>query len=258
MSNQLILSLISGIFISAIAAYLGTLMLSEKMSVVAGPLAHLALPGVAIAILYGFSISLGIFPFVILGAILIWFLERKTKLPMENLVAIIFAVGVGSALLILPIGKAEEALVGSINTISFSETALIVALSLLMFFLIKYTYKKLMLLNIHEDIARIEGVNIGLFNFLYLFSIAIVVGLGVYLVGALITAAIVAIPAASAKNISKNLQAYKLWAITLGVAATIGGILIAPIFQVPIGPTIILIDAAIFLITVFLPKKNKK
>ena len=72
MIDQLTLTVISGIFISGAAAYLGTLMLSKKMSVVAGPLAHLALPGVALAIIYGFSLSLGAFPFVILGAILIW------------------------------------------------------------------------------------------------------------------------------------------------------------------------------------------
>ena len=88
MNTQLILSLISGFFISSIAAYLGTLMLSKKMSVVAGPLAHLAFPGVALAIIYHFSFAFGVFPFVIFGAILIWLLEKKTKLPMENLTAV--------------------------------------------------------------------------------------------------------------------------------------------------------------------------
>ena len=131
MSYQLVLTLTSGIFISGVAGYLGTLMLSKKMSVAAGPLAHLAFPGVALALIFGFDISLGVFPFVIMGAIFIWFLEKKTKLPMENLAAIIFAAGVGSALLFLPIGEAEEALVGSITTITFGETLLVFFLSIL-------------------------------------------------------------------------------------------------------------------------------
>jgi ABC-type Mn2+/Zn2+ transport system permease subunit len=71
MTGQLALSLISGVFIAGSAAYLGTLMLSRKMAVVAGPLGHLALPGAALAIVYGFSISLGAFPFVVLGILLI-------------------------------------------------------------------------------------------------------------------------------------------------------------------------------------------
>jgi len=147
MTNQLILTLISGISISAVSGYLGTLMLSKKMSVVAGPLAHLAFPGVALALILGFNISLGVFPFVIIGAILIWLLEKKTKLPMENLAAIIFASGVGSALLFLPIDKAEEALVGSITKITLNETLIVVILSLLIFYIIKHLYQKIMLIN---------------------------------------------------------------------------------------------------------------
>ncbi len=255
MTSQVILSLISGILISGIAAYLGTLMLSKKMSIIAGPLAHLALPGIALAILYGFEIFIGVFPFVIVGVILIWLLERKTKLPMENLAAIIFAFGLGSALLILPIDKAEKAFVGSINTISLPETLVVIFLSTLVFFLIKSTYKKIMLLNIHEDIAQIEGANISLYNFLYLLSIAVIVGLGVYLVGGLITAALIAIPAASARNVSNNLSSYKLWAIIFGIVPTIAGILLAPIYNLPIGPAIIVFGALIFLVTVFIPKK---
>jgi ABC-type Mn2+/Zn2+ transport system permease subunit len=73
------------------------------MAVVAGPLGHLALPGAALALVYGFSISLGAFPFVVGGILLIWLLEIRTKLQMEALTAIVFATGVAAAFLFLPI-----------------------------------------------------------------------------------------------------------------------------------------------------------
>ncbi len=255
MSYQLILTLISGIFISGVAGYLGTLMLSKKMSVVAGPLAHLTLPGVALAIIYGFSMSLGAFPFVILGAILIWLLEKRTKLPMENLAAIIFASGVGTALLILPIGKAEEALVGNITKINAQETLMTVILSLLIFYVVKKIYQKMMLMNVYEDLAVIEGVNINLYNLLYLLSIAIVVALAVYLVGGLITVALIAIPAASAKNISKNLRWYKISAVFFGAVSALAGIFIARFVHLPTGPMIIVSGVILFLISVIFRKQ---
>jgi len=256
MSYQLFLTLISGMFIGGVAGYLGTLMLSKKMSVVAGPLAHLALPGVAIALLWGFSISLGAFPFVIIGAILIWILEKKTKLPMENLAAIIFASGVGTALLILPIGKAEEALVGNITTITPLETLVTVALSLLVFYVVDRIYKKMMLMNVYEDLATVEGVNTSLYNLLYLLSIAVVVALGVYLVGGLITVALIAIPAASAKNISKGLLSYKISAVAFGILASIAGIIIAQFTQLPTGPMVIISGVVLFLISIIFHKKT--
>jgi ABC-type Mn2+/Zn2+ transport system permease subunit len=230
-------------------------MLSRKMSVVAGPLAHLALPGVALALIYSFSMSLGAFPFVILGAIAIWGLERKTNLPMENLSAIIFALGVGTAFLILPIGKAEEALVGNITKITLPETMMTIILSILIFYFLKFMYRKIMLINIHEDLAKVEGISVSLYNLFYLLSIAIVVSLSVYLVGGLITAALIAIPAASAKNISHNLFSYKVLAIIFGVTAAVAGIFISKFFGLPTGPMIIILNAVLFLSSVFLHKK---
>ena len=256
MPSQFIFSLISGIFISGVAGYLGTLMLSKKMSVVAGPLAHLAFPGVALALIFGFNISLGVFPFVIIGAILIWLLEERTKLPMENLAAIIFASGVGTALLFLPIEKAEEALIGSIEKITHWETFIVVILSLLVFYVVKRLYQKMMLINVYEDLAVIEDINIKLYNLLYLLSIAVAVALGVYLVGGLITAALIAIPAATAKNISGSLRSYKMWAVVLGIISAIAGIFIARFTQLPTGPMVVVSSVALFLISVIFRKRS--
>jgi len=255
MQYQLMLSLISGIFISGVASYLGTLMLSKKMSVVAEPLAHLAFPGVALAIILGFNISLGVAPFVILGAILIWLLEERTKLPMENLSAIVFAAGVGGALLFLPVDKAEEILVGKIEKITYPETIIVVISSLLVFYIIQQLYQKMMLINVHEDLAIIEGINIKLYNLFYLLSIAIAVALGVDLVGGLITTALIAIPPAAARNISKGLKLYKILAVILGVIAAIAGILIAHFLHLPTGPMVVVSNVILFLISLVFHKK---
>ncbi|MFH1611176.1 MAG: metal ABC transporter permease [Patescibacteria group bacterium] len=256
MPYQFILSLLSGIFISGTAGYLGTLMLSKKMTVVAGPLAHLALPGVALAMIWGFSISLGAFPFVLIGAVLIWLLEKKTKLPMENLAAIIFASGVGTALLILPIEEAEEALVGNIMQINLWETIATIVLSCVVFIVVGKIYKKIMLMNVYEDLAVMEGANVSMNNLVYLVCIAIVVALGVYLVGGLITAALIAIPAATAKNLSKNMSSYQILAIIFGIVSAIAGILISQLADLPTGPMVIVSGVVLFLISITFRRKE--
>lgn len=253
---RIIRSLIAAIFISGIAGYLGTLMLSKRMSAAAGPLAHLALPGAALSIIYGLSLFVGVFPSVLLGAVFIWFLEKRTRLPMENLSAIIFAAGVGTTLLILPIDKAEEALIGNIMKITNSETLATVTLTILVFYLIKKIYPKMSLINIDEDLATVEGVNINFYNLIYLLVIAVVVGLGVYLVGGLITVALIAIPAASARNISVNLRWYKILAVFFAVSSAIGGIFIARLSHLPPGPMIVVLSIVLFLFLTFLGKQR--
>lgn len=56
MDTQFILSLITVIFIGGTAGYLGSLMITKRMALVGGPLGHLALPGAALALFYGFNI----------------------------------------------------------------------------------------------------------------------------------------------------------------------------------------------------------
>lgn len=250
MAHQLFLSLVSGIFIAGSAAYLGTLMLSRKMAVVAGPLGHLALPGAALALVYGFSISLCAFPFVVAGILLIWLLEIRTKLQMEALTAIVFATGVGIAFLFLPIEKAEAALIGDISRVGLYETIAAVILGAAVVVVVNRCYPQIVLISIHEDLARTEGVNVRLYNLIYLLAIAIVVALGVNLVGGLMTAALVAIPAAAARNVSRTLPRYGFASGAFGIISAGVGILSSSFTGLPAGPLVIVTSAVIFAITV--------
>lgn len=254
MNDQLILSLIAGIFIGGVSGYLGSLMLSKRMALVAGPLGHLTLPGIAIALLYGFSIALGAFPFVLLGIVFIWLLELRTKLPMEALTAVVFASGVAVAFLFLPIEQAQSALIGDITKISYLETVSSVSAALFLFLIIKLIYPKMVLINISEDLAQSEGINVKKYNFIYLTLIAIVVAIGVQMVGGLLTAALVSIPPASARNLSQNLTQYSLISTLVGAVASCVGVLLFQFTGLPSGPLIILTSTFIFLISLIFKK----
>jgi zinc transport system permease protein len=254
MSSHLLLSLTVGTLVGGVAAYLGTLMLSRKMALVAGPLGHLTLPGIALALVYGFDISIGAFPFVILGIVLIWLFEIKTKLPMEALTAVIFASGVAFAFLFLPIGQAEAALVGDISTVNLLDSTISVVLMTSVFLTILKIYPKMTLINISEDLAKSQGINVKKYNLIYLFLIAIIVALGVKVVGSLLTAALVAIPACSTRNLSKNMLQYVFGAIIVGIVSSFSGILLSEFSGFPAGPLVILVNAVIFLTSTILKR----
>jgi len=216
---------------------------------VAGPLGHLTLPGIALALMYGFDVSLGAFPFVILGIILIWLFEMRTKLPMESLTAIVFTSGVAIAFLFLPLEQAETALVGDITRVRFGEAIISFILVISLFLIVKKIYSKIVLMNISEELAKSEEVNVKKYNLIYLGSIAIVVALGVKMVGGLLTAALVAITASSAKNLSRDLTQYAFVSMIIGMISSSLGIILFKITGFPAGPLIILASTSIFLIS---------
>jgi len=253
--SQFILSLITAIFIGGVAGYLGSLMITKRMALVGGPLGHLALPGAALGLLYGFNIFWGALGTIIIGAVIIWLLEIRTKLPMEALTGLVFAAGVALSFLILPVAQAEEALIGDISKIGLIDTILAVILGTIVFLTIKKIYSKMILSGISEDLAKTERVNVRKYNLIYLASIALIVALEVKIVGGLLTVAMLVIPASAASNFSKNLSQYSLGALIIGIISAILGIWLFKLTGFSAGPLIILSSSFIFLISLIFKRR---
>ncbi|WP_292460596.1 metal ABC transporter permease [Methanothermococcus sp.] len=252
---QFILSVITVVFIGGIAGYLGSLMLTKRMALVAGPIGHLALPGVALALVYNFNIFFGALFSIGVGALIIWLFSLRSKIPMEALTAIVFASGVALGFLFLPLSHAEEALIGDVNQITMFDTVLTVFLSLTVFFVIKKIYNNLILSEISEELAANLNVDVKRYNLIYLVTIAVIAAMEVKIVGILLTAALVAIPAAISRNLSKNLNQYVYIAIFSGIISSIIGLFLSKITGIPTGPLIILTLFVFFLISLIFVKK---
>ena len=255
MDLQLVLSLITVIFVGGIAGYLGSLMITKRMALVAGPFGHLALPGVALALLYNFNIFWGALFSITLGAISIWLLSLKTDLPMEALSGLVFAAAVALGFLILPLSQVKLALIGDITKINFGDTILAITLGAAIFLIIRKIYSKIILADISEDLARSQGINVKKYSLIYLISIALIVALEVKIVGTLLTVAMVVIPAAVANNFSRKLSDYSLGALLVGALAAVFAVILAEIVNLSVGPLIILLATSIFLISLIFKRR---
>lgn len=249
------LSLITALFIGGVAGYLGSLMVTEKMALVGGPMGHLALPGVAVAIIYGFNIFWGGLATIVLGSVLIWLFSLRTKLSLEAITAVVFAGTVALGFLILPIEEAEKALIGDITSVGIFDAVLAVAVGISVYFIIRGIYSKIILSGLSGDLAMSRGVNVKGSRFVYLASIAIVVAIEVKIVGVLLTAALVAIPAAAAKNFSRTLGQYTWLSLIIGAVSAAGGVLLFQATGWPAGPLIILVEMVFFLVSLIFSKR---
>ena len=251
---QFIYALILGVSVGSVAGYIGSLMVTKRMALMGGALGHLTLPGVTLALIYGFDVSLGALIFLAIGILFIWLFEIRTKLPMEALTAVVFASSVAVAFLFLPKEETEKALIGDISQISFWAVITAVVVSLIIFLVMRKIYSKMVLASISEDVAEAEGINLKKYNFIYLVCIALTVALGVRIVGSLLTAALVAIPACTSRNLSHNLSQYSYGGMILGGVACIVGIIGFKFLGVPAGLLIIITSAIFFLISLIFKK----
>lgn len=256
MTEQFLFSLISGVFIGGAAGYLGSLMLTKRMALVGDALGHVALPGMGLALIFGLNVSLGAFIFLLIGIFLIWLLEIRTSLSTEALVGIVFVASLAVGFLIVPEPELLESLFGDISKVSFKMTSVSVLFSILIFLLINRIYPRMILANISGDLAKSEGVKVKKQNLIYLLSIAVLTALGVKIVGSLLVGALVIVPPAAARNMSKNLKEYYYGSAILGVLSCFFGIWLFKITGFPAGPLIILTSTAFFLISLIFKRQN--
>src|SRR3989344_8346080 len=99
--NDLYLQLTVAILIGIGAGYLGSFMVLRRMSLVGDALSHVALPGIALALIWDFNPFFGAFTALFLATICIWVLEKRTELPSETLVGILFTLSLAGGLLLI-------------------------------------------------------------------------------------------------------------------------------------------------------------
>jgi len=256
LDEHFLVSIISGIFIGAASGYLGSLMVLRRMALVGDALSHVALPGMGLALVFSINPFIGAFIFLVLAVFAIWALELKTKIPTEALVGVMFTGSLALGLLITPDAEILEALFGDISRITLIEGIVISVISILLIIFTRLIYKKSILGIISFDLAKSKGIKLEKYNFFYLIFVAIIVALGIKMIGTLLMGALVILPAVASKNIARNLTVFSCFAIVIGVISTAVGLFISRFFYFSPGPIVVLLAVAIFLVTLFFRTKN--
>src|SRR4030042_3236184 len=128
-------SLLIGVFVGFSAGYLGSIMVLEKMSLVGDALSHVALPGLALGLMFNFNPFFGAFAVLFTSAVIIWHLGRVTKLSFETLVGAVFTLALAIGILLVPQPDLLEALFGDINNVTLLYTVAGVIFSIAAVFL---------------------------------------------------------------------------------------------------------------------------
>jgi ABC-type Mn2+/Zn2+ transport system permease subunit len=241
------------------AGYLGSLMVLKKMALVGDAMSHVALLGLALGFVFNFTPWVGAFGILFVSAVIIWHLGRVTKLSFESIVAAAFTLALASGIYLLRGNEVDllESLFGDITTVTIVDTAAAVIISLAAIILTRAIYKKLVIGMISEDLAISKGVNVSRTDLLYLLLVSMVVAIGIKLVGSLLVGFLVAVPAASAKNLSSNLIQYAALSSIFGASSALAGVVLSSYFTVQSGPMVVFSGMVIFAVSVILKWRLK-
>jgi zinc transport system permease protein len=241
----------------AIAAGLvGCFVIMRRMALAADALSHVALPGIGVALALGLHPLFGAAAMLFFGALLVWELERKTRIATETLIGVVFSAALALGSLMTSGEELIDALFGGPGTISLGETVfgLIAAVAVALFILRQKS--SLVLTLVSPEIGRTAGINVARLNLLFLETFALTVALGLRYLGVLLMGSLIIIPAATAKRLSRTLNGMIVASVAVAVLATAVGTLVAGVLHRPTGPVIISVAAALFVVSLVIRRQR--
>ncbi len=248
------INLLPALLLAFAAGTVGVFALMRRMTLASDAISHIALPGLGLALLFKINFLIGGAATLLLGVILVWALERRTKIPTETIVGVIFSISLAIGSLVTPQEDLIEALFGGFGGFSTIEFFASIILTLGIIVLILKLKNKLILEMISSDLAKVTGIKSGRLSLYFLLLFGLTVILGLKLTGALLMGSLIIIPAASAKNLAWNINSMIFWAVGLAGLSVIAGSYLADYFNFSHGPAIISLAGLIFFISLLFRK----
>lgn len=261
-------AMVVGVLIALCSSLLGVPLVLKRFSFIGDGLSHVAFGALAIAtVLKVTNDMLLILPITVITAILLLRAGQNTQVKGDAALAMISvgALAIGYLLISVFSGTANvsgdvcSTLFGSTQILTLTKTDvwMCVGMSVLVILLFILFYRQIFAVTFDEDFAAATGVRANLYNLLIAVITAIVIVLAMNLVGSLLISALVIFPAISAMRVFKNFKAVVICSAIISVLAAALGILLS-LLGTPVGPTIVAVDIAVFLIFTLIGKLGGK
>lgn len=255
-------ALLALLLMAPLFGLLSTMIVTGRMSFFSDALGHSAFTGIAIGAICGMSApTWAAVLFSAAFALIFSYVRSRSNQAADTLIGVFSSTAVALGIFIATIGggsftKYNKYLIGDILSITPAEIGLLalVLLSVLLFWGI--CSNRLTLTVIHPQLASSRGIPVGLSQTLFTVAIAVVVTLSISSIGLLILNSLMVLPAAAARNISKNLRQYHGYSVLFALLAGIGGLTVSYYLGCSTGAAISLILAVFFTAAFALRKGN--
>ncbi|HIF9196265.1 TPA: metal ABC transporter permease [Photobacterium damselae] len=252
-------AIVAALLLGPLLGGLGTLVIAKRLAFFSEAVGHAALTGIALGVLLGEPPDnpfIGLFSFCMIFALLLHFVRNRTNVPYDTLVGVFLALAlaVGAALLMyvarkINIHMLENVLFGSILTVTDQDLMILAVSCAIIVVLLIPTFNRILLTCISPDIARVRGHATHFYDYLFVMMITLITIAAVKIIGAVLVGALLLIPGATARLMTKNMGSFVLLSALLAIISCLVGTVLPMELKLPVpsGASIIIISALFFL-----------
>ncbi len=247
-------ALVAGMGLALVTGPMGCFIVWRRLAYFGETIAHSALLGVAIAILADAHLVIGVFAMASLVVVTMFYLERLDRMPVDTLLGILSHSGLALGLVVLsflpPMRLDLHGLLfGDILAVSRDDIALIWIGGAAALGLLWWIWRPLLAATVNADLATVAGLRPERARLVFGMLLAAVIAAAIEIVGVLLIVALLIIPAATVRRLSRTPEIMAGLAALAGVAAVIGGLMSSARLDTPTGPSIVVAALALFALT---------
>ncbi|MEE8573011.1 MAG: metal ABC transporter permease [Gemmatimonadota bacterium] len=250
-------ALTAGLLASVACGIVGTFVVVRRMASISGGLAHAAFGGIGLGYLAGFPPMVGALVFGLLSALGVGVAELRLRQGIDTLIAMVWAVGMALGIIFASLapGPTPDLLSYLFGNILFVPPMYLwftAGLDLLLLFVVGLRYRELQAVAFDEEFSWVAGVPVAGLYLLLLGLTALTVVVLIRVVGVILAIALLTIPAAIARHWAHRLDRMMVLSSVIGALCITAGLFlsyglsIGVGFDIPTGPFIILLAAAMY------------
>ena len=248
-------ALLAILLMAPLFGLLSTMIVTGRMSFFSDALGHSAFTGIAIGCICGVAAPTWVAViFSVVFALLFSYVRSRSNQAADTLIGVFSSTAVALGIFIATLGggsftKYNKYLIGDILSVTAADIGMLaLVLVAVVVFWVLYS-NRMALTAIHPALASSRGIPVGFSQTLFTVAIAVVVTLAISSVGLLILNSLLVLPAASARNVAKNLRQYHLCAVLFALGAGLTGLTVSYYWGCSAGAAISLALALIFAVT---------
>ena len=253
-------ALLALLLLAPLFGLLSTMIVTGRMSFFSDALGHSAFTGIAIGCICGLAPTAVAVAFSVAFALLFSWVRSRSNQAADTLIGVFSSTAVALGIFIATLGggsftKYNKYLIGDVLSVTPAEIGIlaIVLLCVAVFWVI--FGNRLILVSIHPQLASSRGLKVKATQTLFTVCIAVVVTLAINWVGLLMLNSLLVLPAASARNVTKNLRQYHGFSVLFALTASLLGLVISYHLGASTGAAISLCLALIFSLSFVLRRK---
>lgn len=261
MPDFLLYALFSGLGVALVAGPLGAFAVWRRMAYFGDTLAHSALLGVTFGLLLHINLNLAVAMGCLLLALILVALQQNRLLATDTLLGMLSHSTLALGLVTLSIFTDSRIdlmayLFGDILSANLTDVVTIWAISLVVILLLIWLWRPLLAITVHEELAQVEGIPVTAVRTALMLLMALVIAIAMKVVGALLITALLIIPAAASRRLTRKPESMALMASLLGSLSVAGGLGASFLWDTPAGPSIVLSAAALFVFSLLRPQSR--